>query len=278
MSAAAKALWYIETHFAGPLTLGRIARAAGVSRFHLARLFEARVGRPVMAYVRARRLTEAARRLADGAPDIMAVALEAGYGSHEAFTRAFTQAFGMTPEAVRRQGHPGGLALQEALRVTPTANPTASPHHIVTGRAFRVAGLSKHYAANETAAIPALWQQFSPWLGRIEAQTGDPHITYGVCYNQRHDSLDYLCAVEVRDGGELPPEFSSLHIAAQTYAVFPHSAHVSAIRNTWNMIWDRWLPESGLKVLPAPFFEKYGPLFNGMTGEGGLEIWIPIAG
>jgi len=43
----------------------------------------------VMRYVRGRQLTEAARCLASGAPDILAIALEAGYGSHEAFTRAF---------------------------------------------------------------------------------------------------------------------------------------------------------------------------------------------
>ena len=58
-----------------------------------------------MRYARARRLTEAARVLAKGAPDILNVALEADYGSHEAFTRAFRDHFGMTPEAVRTR-HP----------------------------------------------------------------------------------------------------------------------------------------------------------------------------
>ena len=100
VTPASKALWYIETHFGHDISLDRVAQAAGVSRFHLARVFEVRMGHSVMGYVRARRLAIAARQLAAGAPDILAVALEAGYGSHEAFTRAFAAAYGITPEAV----------------------------------------------------------------------------------------------------------------------------------------------------------------------------------
>src|SRR3954452_4261120 len=101
MNPAQKALWFVESHLADALTLDEIGAIAGVSRFHLVRAFAAATGLSVMRYVRARRLTEAARRLADGAPDILAVALEAGYGSHEAFTRAFREHFGITPEAAR---------------------------------------------------------------------------------------------------------------------------------------------------------------------------------
>src|SRR5262249_38980664 len=101
MNPAQRALWYIESHLAEPMTRDEIAGVAGVSRFHLVRAFAAATGFPVMRYVRARRLTEAARALAGGAPDILSLALEADYGSHEAFTRAFRDHFGATPEAVR---------------------------------------------------------------------------------------------------------------------------------------------------------------------------------
>src|ERR1700731_2465360 len=89
MNPAQKALWFIESHLAGELTLDEIAGVAGISRFHLGRAFAAATGLSVMRYVRARRLSEAARALASGAPDILSVALDADYGSHEAFTRAF---------------------------------------------------------------------------------------------------------------------------------------------------------------------------------------------
>ncbi len=101
MNPAQKALWFIESHLASELTLEEISDIAGVSRFHMVRAFAAATGHSVMRYVRARRLSEAARALAAGAPDILTVALDADYGSHEAFTRAFRDHFGVTPEAVR---------------------------------------------------------------------------------------------------------------------------------------------------------------------------------
>ena len=81
MNPAQKALWYIESHFASALTLDEIADVACVSRFHLVRAFAAATGFSVMRYVRARRLSEAARALAAGAPDILHVALDPATGN-----------------------------------------------------------------------------------------------------------------------------------------------------------------------------------------------------
>ena len=61
MNPAQKALWYIESHLANALTLDEIAAIGGVSRFHMVRSFAAATGLSVMRYVRARRLSEAAR-------------------------------------------------------------------------------------------------------------------------------------------------------------------------------------------------------------------------
>src|SRR3954452_19966590 len=104
MNPAQKALWFIERPLANELTLDEIAGVGEVSRYHMVRAFAAASGLSVMRYVRARRLSEAARALADGAPNILSVALDADYGSHEAFTRAFRERFGLTPDAARTQG------------------------------------------------------------------------------------------------------------------------------------------------------------------------------
>src|SRR6266446_4595431 len=66
MNPAQKALWFIESHLAAELTLDEIAGVAGISRFHMVRAFAAATGLSVMRYVRARRLSEAARSLAAG--------------------------------------------------------------------------------------------------------------------------------------------------------------------------------------------------------------------
>ncbi|TGT97346.1 AraC family transcriptional regulator, partial [bacterium M00.F.Ca.ET.163.01.1.1] len=85
MNPTEKALWFVESHLPDAISLDDVATSSGVSRFHVTRAFGAATGRSVMGYMRARRLSEAARKLAGGAPDILSVALDVGYGSHEAF-------------------------------------------------------------------------------------------------------------------------------------------------------------------------------------------------
>src|ERR1700737_4058710 len=136
MNPAQKALWYIESHLAGALTLDEIAAIGGVSRFHMVRAFAAATGFSVMRYVRARRLTEAARALARGAPDILSLALDADYSSHEAFTRAFRDHFGVTPEAVRAATCLDHLKLQESIQMDSTLTDNLQDPCFGTPRAF----------------------------------------------------------------------------------------------------------------------------------------------
>src|SRR3954470_5681998 len=133
MNPAQKALWYIESHLAGELTLDEIAAIGGISRFHMVRAFAAATGLSVMRYVRARRLSEAARALADGAPDILRVALDADYGSHEAFTRAFREQFGVTPDTARMQGV-DPLKLQGPVIMDSTLIDKLAPPRFETGK------------------------------------------------------------------------------------------------------------------------------------------------
>ena len=198
VNPAAKALWYIESHFGQEITLGAIADVAGVSRYHMSRAFGAAIGRSVMQYVRGRRLTEAARSLACGAPDILAVALDAGYNSHEAFTRAFRDHFGLTPEAVRAQGDLNDIELVEATKMDETLLTNLQPPRFESGRTMLIAGLSDRYSAETSAGIPAQWQRFAPYLGHIPGQIGD--ATYGViCNGDDAGNTEYISGVEVSD-------------------------------------------------------------------------------
>src|SRR5246500_1713643 len=143
MNPAQRALWYIESHLAGPLTLDDVSAVGGVSRFHMVRAFTAATGFSVMRYVRARRLTEAARALAKGAPDILRLALDADYGSHEAFTRAFRDQFGITPEAVRSSARLDNLKLQEPIIMDSTAFENLAAPRFSTGKPMLVAGVGE---------------------------------------------------------------------------------------------------------------------------------------
>jgi AraC family transcriptional regulator len=275
VNPVAKALWFIESHSASDIKLDDIASCAGVSRFHLLRAFGATTGRSIMRYVRARRLSEAARRLAAGADDILAVALEMGYGSHEAFTRAFREQFGVTPEAVRKQGHVDNLELVEAFSMNAVTLTRLDPPRWEQGKVLLLAGLSERIECENPGAIPQLWQRFVPYLGNVPGQIGKN--AYGVIYNTDDaGNMDYMCGVEVSEFSSVPPEFARLRIPERRYAVFFHREHISSIRNTINTIWSQWLPESGHEVADAPTFELYSEKFDGLSGLGGVELWIPI--
>jgi AraC family transcriptional regulator len=278
MNPVAKALWYIESHFGQALSLDEVAEVAGVSRFHLARAFAAGTGRPILRHVRGRRLSEAARLLAGGAPDILDVALAAGYGSHEAFTRAFRDQFGLTPEMVRAQGHLRNIQLVEPLQMngmdqTPVK---LSPPRYVDGKPLLLAGLGARVHCESPAGIPALWQRFGASIGHIPGQVGG-NTAYGVCSNgDEEGNLDYLCGVEVSDFSGIPADWTRLRLPAQRYAVFSHPGHVSDIRGVWNAILNHWMPQSGHEQADAPDLERYGESFDPRSGQGGFEIWVPL--
>jgi len=269
-----KAIWYIESHLSGDLSLDAIADAVGVSRFHLSRAFSVTSGCGLASYVRARRLSVAARSLLDGAPDILTVALDTGYGSHEAFTRAFRQQFGLTPDELRARGHAGGLDLQEPMSMNDkTATAIASPR-IVRSDALLIFGLGQRYHRTN-AGMPSQWDRFIPYLGSIPGQIDN--VAYGViCNTDDAGSIDYICGVQVREFPPQPAEFTRLRIPAQTYAVFDHHEHVSKVNATWQEIWNHALSNAGHEATDGPAFERYGPTFDPRTGLGGFEIWVPI--
>jgi AraC family transcriptional regulator len=270
-----KALWFVESHLAQDIDLKDVAASADVTRHYIVRAFGAAMGRSVMAYARSRRLTEAARTLAKGAPDILSVALDCGYGSHEAFTRAFRDEFGMTPEQVRNGGKLGDLALTEPIKMSEDEMADLPAPDIVDGETLLIAGMAERYDDRTAAGIPAQWNRFAPHIGHMPGQMGGD--TFGVCCNGDDDgNIDYITGVTVRDFGDLSPDYARLRIPAQRYAVFKIGAHVSIVRRAWKTVWTKWLPQSGEEFADAPFFERYDETFDSLSGNGGFEIWLPL--
>ncbi|MEW9623410.1 AraC family transcriptional regulator [Rhodanobacter geophilus] len=274
MAAAEKALWFIESHYSEELSLGRIAEVAGVSPFHLARLFQAMTGCSVVRYLRARRMTEAARRLAAGAPDILEVALASGYGSHEAFTRAFGEQFGLSPASVRERGSVAGLALVEPWRTADGVQVALDEPRLAHDGTRLIAGLGCRYTPDTTQGIPAQWQRLSL---HHAAALPKRQTAYGVCCNSDDEgSFEYIAGVDVPGFGGLDPALSTLRLPARAYVVATHHGHISEIRHTWQAFVGDWLPRSGLQLVDAPEFEKYGADFDDTSGIGDVEIWLPL--
>ena len=228
-----------------------------------------------MRYVRRRRLSEAAKQLAEGATDILSVAIDHGYNSHEAFSRAFKDEFHVTPEGVRCQGHLRNLELTEPVAMTTTPTPKLGEPRIETLAPMRLAGIVEPYDCKSPAGIPDQWQRFRPYLGNLAGQVG--RDAYGVCYNLDEDGrFDYLSGVEIKDHAELPFGLVQLELPGQKYAVFSHGGHIAEIRAVISAIWSAALPASGHAAAKGPTIEKYGEQFDGSTGLGGFEIWIAV--
>ncbi|WP_158814453.1 AraC family transcriptional regulator [Methylocapsa sp. S129] len=275
MTLTGKALRMIERHLDRDLTLGEIARSCGVSSYHLAHAFGESAGVSVMQYVRARRLTAAAQALAMGAPDILHLALDAGYGSHEAFTRAFRAQFGCTPEMVRRKAKTEDLAMIEAMKIPDDGRAELEAPRIVAGKPMLVVGLAERHAFSDPKDIPGQWQKFMALYGEIPDKANP--IPIGVSANMDEDgNFEYFCAVEVARFSSAPRGLKQLRIPAQTYALFHHRDHVAKIGATYAAIWNRWLPDNNRAVADGPSIERHLETFDPRTGLGGVEIWIPI--
>ncbi|NBB83825.1 MAG: helix-turn-helix domain-containing protein [Alphaproteobacteria bacterium] len=271
MGVVERAVWVVEHRLDQPLSLAQIARSCGVTPHHLARAFQAATGRSVMRYRRDRRLSEAARALAAGAPDILAVALDAGYGSHEAFTRAFDR----PPQAVRATGCLDQLHLTEPLAMTHAPTPPIGEPRRESGRLLRIAGLAERYGRDTNQGIPGQWRRFEPWVGYLTDQVG--RTAYGVCVPRGPETFDYVTGVEVRGFECLPEGWEQIVLPPRRYIVFTQEGHVTGIVRTVRTIWDEWLPARGIAVSDAPDFECYDDRFDPETGTGIVEIWIPLA-
>ncbi|HEY6367052.1 MAG TPA: GyrI-like domain-containing protein [Candidatus Binatia bacterium] len=138
-----------------------------------------------------------------------------------------------------------------------------------------IAGLNESYTFETRTKIPMQWERFVPKMGKVPGRIGQ--VSYGVCWNvSLGRGFEYLSGVEVKDATGLPAEFATVRLPAREYAVFMHRDHVSAIGNTIDKIWKDWVPQAGLNVASAPWFERYTEEFNPQTGMGGMEIWIPL--
>jgi AraC family transcriptional regulator len=275
MSVVAKMLWVLESRSGEPLGLDELSAVTGRSKSYLSRLFPLVTGYSVTAYLRARRLSIAARQLAEGAPDILSVALEARYGSHEAFTRAFREQFGVAPQTVRMRRSTEGLNLVEPIRMDTQAAPVTPPQ-FEDRPAMSFVGISQKHDMSKPGGIPEQWQRFQPYIGNIEGTV--PGAAYGVVVNIEPDGVfDYLVAVEVAAGTEPPEGLTLFSLPPLRWARFKHEGHVMALRQTIGAA-EQWLSENNFQPgeNARGFAEYYGPGFDARTGTGDVEVWFGL--
>ncbi len=225
-----------------------------------------------MDYVRARRLSQAALRLADGAEDILGLALGTGYGSHEAFSRAFKRRFGVTPEEVRKRRSTDGLNLIGAGAIRVPKRADLAPPRIVDGPEVLAVGLSVRYDFFDASSIPAQWQTFMrDLIDRVPNRV--PGIPFSITADLRDDlTFAYITAAEVSRIDDVPSPLTSIRLPSRRWAVFHHPGHVSAIPTTYAAIWDYGFHDQGLTVEAAPSMERHCPTFDPRTAKAGRDL------
>jgi AraC family transcriptional regulator len=191
-----------------------LARRLYLSRFHLDRIVSSVAGEPPAAFRRRVLLERAAYRLLTSSRTLLDVAVEAGYGSHEAFTRAFTRAYGVSPARWRGSPTriqieapsdvhfhpPGGLRLPGLQKVSPMNLLTSMvEHHIwLTGEMVACAArlsdeqLDKPIELSvdeEVQTIRSLLSRLVGQMGMWNAALASREYDWSV---EEHESLDSL--------------------------------------------------------------------------------------
>lgn len=272
MALLDKIIWQTETMLGESITLELLSNKCAASPYHMCRVFLQGTGMSIMSYVRSRRLSIAARAIAERDEIILKIAMDAGYASHEAFTRAFAGYFGVLPSAVRAARSISHLSLMEPLKMKKELIVDVAKPDTRDRKAFRVVGLSAQCSFDDTSAIPGLWQSFN--LRESDVAGAVDGAAYGVCCDaDEAGQFRYVAGVEAPGKTE---GMDYVDIPEARYAVFTHTGHISDLPKTVYTIWNKTLPDLGLEPQKAPDFERYDKRFDSETGRGTVEIWIPI--
>lgn len=265
------------------LDVAAFARAHGTTEYHLRRMFSALAGMPLSEYVRRRRMTLAGAELAAGAPDLLDVAVRHGYGSVEAFGRAFRSVHGIAPAEARRDGGP--LRTQSALRFRLSVEGSSQmdvtvrtmPELILVGHAAEVPlvhrGVNPHIQAHIAAIAPEEHARLKALgdaePGGILAVTADvaPDAPEGT-------SLTYLHGVSTGAGTPIPDDLRSLRVEAGSWAVFVAGGPFpETLQTLWAATATEWFPSNPWRLRPGPSIVRYLD-FTGATAT--CELWMAV--
>lgn len=229
-----------------------LAKATGFSLHHFHRIFRAQLGETVMQYVRRLRLERAARRLRATETRILDVAFDAGYESHEAFTRAFIERFGTPPSVFREQP---SQRLQEWLHHRTTDAGVSV--EVRTLPALRVAFMRHRGSYGE---VGSTWQRMRSWASAQGLLGADPTL-YGLCPDDpevtEEARLRFDACVVIEDGFCAPPEVGVATIPLGTYAIGVHRGPYTTLAETYLDVIGRWFPTSGYEPAPDAVVEHY---------------------
>jgi AraC family transcriptional regulator len=259
-----------------------LARQSGTTEYHLRRMFSSLAGMPLSEYIRRRRMALAAAELVSRDDDLLDIAVRYGYGSTEAFGRAFRAVHGVSPGNVRRDGGP--LRTQPRITFHLTVR-GASPMdtRIVELPAVRLVG--------HAARVPLIYEGVNPHIAEHVASIPveetkrlrslndtEPSGILAVCDDLEPGAaegteLTYLHGVATTGR---PEGLDSLEVPAGTWAVFrTEGPYPAALQEAWAATATEWFPSQPWRLRPGP--EIVAMLdFDAAAQTATSELWLPV--
>ena len=293
-----KVLEYIDRHLDQSLDLEVLAGVAHFSPYHFHRLFAAWMGERLGDYVRRRRLESAAFRLfAQAHTPVLEIALSVGFGSAEAFTRAFKERFASTPAAWRSEQivlHRENSKNNQALSNNDQVLSYASFHNGVSFNLKRGLHMDVKLIHRETVEVAYLRHigSYGAAVGQFWADTVVPWMAtnqlfgrarYGISHDDPSITDPAMCrydaAVEIAAGSHAPGQALLTSLPGGLYAMSYFKGCNAEIGDAWNAILRDWLPASGYQIDARPCYEYYAPThcFDQQTGVFECDICIPVS-
>ena len=271
---------YLEANLFEPLTMEDIASASAMSLRSLQRHFVGAVGESLASYVRGRRLTQAAQQLVLGHEDILSLALDCQFGSHEAFTRAFERHYFMSPSEFRKQGcltHNYHRPNLDEAMLGELAAQHNQPPRIVERPAEWLWGLSRELTA-ETMAGPALMQEVSLMQAQLRALFGARIAPRTLFFKRTPGQCRHFCImVATAAGSGLPPQgLEALALPAGFRATFTMQGNERLLPVFLYHCYAQWIFHSGWHFADAPV-EMHFPYDLGPSErEPRFRLTLPV--
>lgn len=291
VQAVQRVIEHAAAHLDEAVALDRLADEACLSPYHFHRVFRGIVGETPLELIRRLRMERAAYRLARSDQSVTSIAFDAGFDTHEAFTRAFRACYATSPSGFRRRKHPRfDLAAScgvhfESRGTIPQFIPRDSGGRsmdveIKTLPELRVAAVRHIGPYNQISEAFERLGQVAGRAGLIQpSDTEMVALYYDDPESTPADQLRSDAGLTVPEDASLPEGLSEQRVPAGRYASAVHVGPYEQLGDAWARMMGEWLPASGRRISEdAPSYEVY--LNNPMTtpkDELRTEIRIPVA-
>ncbi len=282
-----RVLTHIQQHLDEALDLEELARVACFSSFHFHRIFAAMTGETIADHVRRLRMERAAIELRSGAKQVIQVALDAGYEAHEAFTRAFKIAYGISPAKFRRatgpiaiRPAPSGVHFRPGVPLT-----TFNTNHLTTKAMKVITRKIKPMRVAYLRHVGPYEETNQTWVDLMASLSTDKQIRKRSMFiGMGHDNpavtpaseLRYDACITVDEEYEPKKPVDVQTIAGGDHEVLKNCP-VGKIKDAFGYLYSKWLARSSRELRPAPGFIVFvGARDAVAVRKQRVDIYMPL--